>query len=90
MLPRQLVLSDSEHGLDDSGELVSPYSRSINIKESFRKHYRLRYEQGMSQMLQALKLPLEGRQHSGIDDCKNILTIIRRMRADGWKPEKDV
>jgi len=90
MLPRQLTLSNSEHGLDESGDLTPPYNRFINIKTAFRKHYRLRYDQGMVQMLRDLKLPLEGRHHSGIDDCKNILKIVQRMRADGWDPEKSI
>ncbi|KZT05951.1 exonuclease RNase T and DNA polymerase III [Laetiporus sulphureus 93-53] len=90
MLPRQLKLSDSEHSLDTSGNLIAPYNRFVNVKNSFRRHYRLRYQQGMMGMLQTLKLSLEGRQHSGIDDCKNILRIIRRMRSDGWDPSQDV
>ncbi|PCH33784.1 exonuclease RNase T and DNA polymerase III [Wolfiporia cocos MD-104 SS10] len=90
MLPRQLALSDSEHDLDASGELAPPYSRFINLKDSFRKHHRLRHQQGLQGMLGVYKWVFEGRHHSGIDDCKNILRIVQRMRADGWKPSQDV
>ena len=41
----------------------------------------------MDGTLKKLKMELEGRHHSGIDDCKNILRIIQRMRSDGWKPK---
>ncbi|OCH95826.1 exonuclease [Obba rivulosa] len=87
MLPRQLALSESEHGLDASGNLVPPYTRWINIKDAFRKQYGMRNQNDMLGMLRKLQLQLEGRHHSGIDDCKNILRIVRKMRADGWTPQ---
>ncbi|CCM05154.1 uncharacterized protein FIBRA_07363 [Fibroporia radiculosa] len=90
MLPRQLILSKCESALDESDNLTAPFNRFINIKHSFRKLYRLRRQQGMQAMLKDLKLTLEGRHHSGIDDCKNILRIVQRMRADGWRPEQEV
>ena len=37
-------------------------------------------------MLTTLKMDLEGRHHSGIDDCKNIGRIATRMLEDGWRP----
>ena len=37
-------------------------------------------------MLTTLKMDLEGRHHSGIDDCKNIGRIAKRMLEDGWRP----
>jgi len=30
----------------------------------------------MVEMLEALNCPLEGRHHSGLDDCRNIATIV--------------
>lgn len=87
MLPRQLDISESEHGRDDSGNLIAPYNRYINVKDAFRIHYKLRHQQGMLHMLRRLKLELEGRHHSGIDDCKNILRIVKQMLADGWQPK---
>ncbi|EMD42175.1 hypothetical protein CERSUDRAFT_90779 [Gelatoporia subvermispora B] len=87
MLPRQLALSESEHGLDEAGDLIPPYNRWINIKQAFRKQYGMRYQNDMLGMLRKLRLELEGRHHSGIDDCKNVLQIVRKMRAEGWKPQ---
>lgn len=87
MLPNQLKQCSSEHGLDASGDLIQPYNQWINIKAASRKHYKQRHNKGMDGTLKMLKMELEGRHHSGIDDCKNILRIIQRMRSDGWKPK---
>ncbi|CAL1695448.1 unnamed protein product [Somion occarium] len=88
MLPNQLQISESPVGLDDSGNLIAPYNRWINIKSAFRRQYKYRFNAGMDIMLKKLKMELEGRHHSGIDDCRNILRIIQRMRADGWEPRE--
>ena len=90
MLPRQLDFSESEHGLDASGNLIAPYNDWINLKAAFRIHRKSRHESSMAAMLKILKLQLEGRHHSGIDDCKNILRIIQEIRKDGWMPVKGV
>jgi ERI1 exoribonuclease 3 len=87
MLPNQLSLVQDSHGLDASGRLVAPYNKWINIKDGFKKHVQLpRHNPSMAQMLGRLKLPLEGRHHSGIDDCRNILSIVRKLRETGWDP----
>ncbi|KAI0080101.1 exonuclease [Panus rudis PR-1116 ss-1] len=88
MLPNQLEISESTEGRDDSGELVSPYNRFINLKQAFRRHYKTRFNAGMLDMLSKLKMEVEGRHHSGIDDCRNILRIIQRMRSEGWEPKE--
>ena len=91
MLPQQLRLSGLHTGLDPStGALASPYNRWINVKKAFRAFYGLKYPKGMDGMLRYLQMELEGRHHSGIDDTKNILRIVRRMRQDGWKPWRDL
>ncbi|KAH9937101.1 exonuclease RNase T and DNA polymerase III [Fomitopsis serialis] len=90
MLPRQLDLSENGRGLDASGDLLAPFNRSINLKDAFRRHYKLRYQLGMAHMLRRLKMELEGRHHSGIDDCRNILRIVQRMLADGWRPQDSI
>ncbi|KAI0788565.1 exonuclease RNase T and DNA polymerase III [Abortiporus biennis] len=87
MLPNQLRLIQDEHGLDASGKLVAPYNNYINVKEAFRRHLNYRHQLGMALMLKKLKLELEGRQHSGIDDCRNILRIVQALLKDGWKSE---
>ncbi|GBE78213.1 exonuclease [Sparassis crispa] len=87
MLPEQLAL----RGFDASCDLVPPYNRWINVKKAFRKYYGMKHPPGgMLQMLQKLDLELEGRHHSGIDDCRNILRIVRKMRMDGWRPAGDL
>ncbi|KAI0778559.1 exonuclease RNase T and DNA polymerase III [Trametes elegans] len=90
MLPLQLRLSGLDNAITPSGTLVSPYDRWINIKKSYQKFYDMRYPTGMEGMLRHAQMELEGRHHSGIDDCKNILRLVRRMRQDGWKPEDDL
>lgn len=91
MLPGQLRLSGSQVGLNPTtGALSPPYDRWINVKTSFQQHYGLKYSKGMAGMLKHAKMELEGRHHSGIDDCKNILRIVQRMRQDGWKPWYDL
>ena len=87
MLPKQLKLVQAEYGLDQQGQLVPPYNRWINIKQPFRKHVGLPpVNIGMKGMLAKLKMDLVGRHHSGIDDCKNILRIVEKMREGGWDP----
>ncbi|EKM61172.1 uncharacterized protein PHACADRAFT_247611, partial [Phanerochaete carnosa HHB-10118-sp] len=87
MLPKQLSLVEADHGLDESGRVVAPYNRWINIKTPFKKRFNMtRFNVSMPAMLKKLQLELEGRHHSGIDDCKNILRIIEKMIATGWDP----
>ena len=70
--------------------LPTPFDRWINVKRSFQQQHGLRRARGMEGMLRHAGLALEGRHHSGIDDCKNILRIVQRMRADGWEPAQDL
>ena len=37
----------------------------------------------MAGMLRKLGMTLEGRHHSGIDDCRNISRVALKMMADG-------
>lgn len=81
MLPAQFINSSL---VMDEEDLAS-CSRWINIKDCFNTFYKGKHRQcfGMAQMLQALNLPLQGRHHSGIDDCRNIASILLRMRSEG-------
>jgi len=76
MLPRQLTYSGVKY---PTGKLLS---RWCNIKVCFRELYG-RKAGSMTQMLDFLNLPLEGKHHSGIDDCRNIARIVKRMLRDG-------
>ncbi|OSD03593.1 exonuclease RNase T and DNA polymerase III [Trametes coccinea BRFM310] len=91
MLPQQLSLAGITDAFNSSnGSLVPPFDRWINVKKSYQRFYGLRYAKGMEGMLRHAGMELEGRHHSGIDDCKNILRLVRRMRLAGWKPENDL
>ena len=59
------------------------YLKVINIKNEFRDFYN-KNGGGMAGMLRELNIPLEGKHHSGIADCRNIAKILQRMVADGY------
>lgn len=40
---------------------------------------------GMTDMLELLELELEGRHHSGIDDCKNLTRVVQKLMQEGYK-----
>ena len=89
MLPGQLRLSGTQTGLNPTtNTLAAPYNRWINVKKSFQQQYGLKYSKGMAGMLKHANMELEGRHHSGIDDCKNILRIVQALRKEGWDPAK--
>lgn len=79
MLPAQLsLLGVKKH------EIPSHYTSWINLKPTFNSFYQPKIEaRGMADMLHKLNLPLVGRHHSGLDDCKNIAQIVCRMIDDG-------
>ncbi|KAL7677138.1 hypothetical protein ACOME3_003383 [Neoechinorhynchus agilis] len=54
----------------------------INIKESFLNHTGT-YAHGLTQMCRFLDLKPYGRLHSGIDDCKNIVAIMKELSDRG-------
>jgi len=59
------------------------YRRFININDIFLDMYKIR-GRGMVNMLNFLNINLEGRHHSGIDDCRNIASIFRKIISDGY------
>ena len=90
MLPQQLsqIISTNPSAESDDLLLVTHFQqRVINIKKAFQKKYGHKRAKGMAEMLKALNMHLVGRHHSGIDDCGNILRIVKRMVNDGWVPE---
>jgi len=90
MLPQQLsqIISTNATAESDDRLLVTHFQeRVINIKTAFREKYGYKHAKGMAKMLGALNIRLVGRHHSGIDDCGNILRIVKRMVDDGWVPE---
>jgi len=89
MLPEQLAYTATVNPDFDS-TIPSPLDRWINIKKSFGSHYNTKKNKSMTGMLNHAKLGLEGKHHSGIDDCKNISRIVMKMREEKWRPAVDV
>lgn len=90
MLPQQLSQIISANPSAEADDLLLSthfQQRLINIKTAFQAKYGYKKGKGMAEMLGALRMDLEGRHHSGIDDCGNILRIAKRMVDDGWVPE---
>lgn len=55
-----------------------------------RKHYAKKYDRqstNLNGMLLGLNMEFEGREHSGLDDAKNVYRIFEKMIADGFKME---
>ena len=76
------------HQLAHHGTHVPRHFRHwINVKKSFQEQYQTQKAKGMTGMLAKLNLQLEGRHHSGIDDCRNIARICQVMIQDGWEPK---
>jgi inhibitor of KinA sporulation pathway (predicted exonuclease) len=68
-------------------KLAHPFRKWINIKEPFCQVYFPNGKGksgGMVKMMDHLGLKLEGRHHSGIDDCWNTARILIRMIEDGF------
>lgn len=72
MLPNDL----KNVGLYD--EVANIYKRYVNVKDVYNNVLGLpkTKKTGMDKMLEKLDLELEGRHHSGIDDCYNIGKIL--------------
>ncbi|KAF7966633.1 hypothetical protein HWV62_37589 [Athelia sp. TMB] len=90
MLPAQLAYTAKmQPGF--SRAIPAPVDCWLNIKHSFSRHYNITGRgRGMAGMLKYQKLQLEGRHHSGIDDCKNIARIVTKMRNQKWVPVDDL
>ena len=72
--------------LAHSGKSVpSCFQAWINVKHAYEAQYGEKVR-GMAFALAQLGLTLEGKHHSGIDDCKNIVRMCQRMMQDGWRP----
>lgn len=59
------------------------FKRWINIKRSFADCTNV-YVRGLPGMIDNLELPHQGRLHSGIDDCHNILRILKELAERGY------
>eukprot|EP00930_Biecheleria_cincta_P038030 TRINITY_DN26129_c0_g1_i1.p1 TRINITY_DN26129_c0_g1~~TRINITY_DN26129_c0_g1_i1.p1 ORF type:complete len:531 (+),score=99.51 TRINITY_DN26129_c0_g1_i1:60-1652(+) len=81
MLPRQCLLSSSH--------VPQRFKQWLNIKELFRKTTG-KPGAGMPSMLQKLGLELEGKHHSGLDDCRNIARILAELLRTGVRVSPEI
>lgn len=66
---------------------VPAYARSyVDMRRHFGNCYNVDHSGDLSivGMLHAMELDFEGREHSGIDDSRNIGRIMEQMVKDGW------
>ncbi len=63
------------------------YRRWQNVKRPFGQSMGTAKAPGMVGMLQALDLPLQGRHHRGIDDCRNITELYKALLRRGARVE---
>ncbi len=71
----------------NKNDMHNIYRNFVNCKYEYKTHYGDENVYGMTYMLNKLNLVLEGRHHSGIDDCKNIARIVEKMVCDGYNPD---
>ncbi|KAI8381529.1 ribonuclease H-like domain-containing protein [Radiomyces spectabilis] len=55
----------------------------VNIRRLFKDFYGYCDTKNISGMLDALDLKFDGREHSGLDDARNLVFIAQRMRNEG-------
>ena len=80
MLPKDLSANNLSY--------PSPvYRKYLNVKRAFSNITQTKKSLGMLKMLKALNLELEGRHHSGIDDCRNISKIFLKLVQLGLNKE---
>lgn len=63
----------------DRMQCVYPLSaQHINVKELFTERMGLKKKPGMKAALDLLRIPLQGTHHRGVDDARNIASILYR------------
>lgn len=55
----------------------------INIRKLFKDFYHQTQSRNIASMLSHLEMSFEGREHSGLDDARNLAYIAKRMFEDG-------
>ncbi|KAI7870115.1 hypothetical protein BDF14DRAFT_1721402, partial [Spinellus fusiger] len=55
----------------------------INLRKQFRQFYNYPENKNIPAMLHALGMRFVGREHSGLDDARNLAAIGRRMWEEG-------
>lgn len=82
MLPHQV-----RHCEPPIGWIPHPYRSWINIKKIFAEHHGVDATADVPSMLAAFGRDFIGRHHRGIDDSRNITTIVRELCARGERLE---
>lgn len=63
-------------------EIPKILTKWCNVKDIFTRFYRIKAK-SLPNMLHTLRLPWIGREHSGIDDCWNIVNVVHHMVLNG-------
>ncbi|XP_014468220.1 PREDICTED: ERI1 exoribonuclease 3 [Dinoponera quadriceps] len=72
------VMLPNQCNLDDIA-LPDQFKQWIDLKHTFSE-FVMYYPRSLQDMLARLNLPLQGRLHSGIDDVKNMITVIQALQ----------
>jgi len=64
-------------------ERAAHYKQFFNLKEEFLKVFPSSHTTSLKGMLKELNLRMEGRHHSGLDDCVNIAGIVLQLIKRG-------
>lgn len=78
MLPKDC----SRHGIIYYPDI---YKRFINIKKSYQNTLNTPKQFGLANMLKLAKMNMEGRHHSGIDDCHNTGRLFHYLIKKGYQ-----
>lgn len=82
MYPRQLALTNTIN--IQSKRVKELFSVWRNIKVIFCVYICTTKKLGMDMMMERIGIPLIGRHHSGIDDCRNIGSICKHLIENGY------
>lgn len=77
-LEKMLPMEMKNHNIEASKEM-EVFTKWINIKDLFKKRFPDAQKPSMPDMLAKLELPLVGRHHRGIDDCRNLAQIVFKL-----------
>ncbi len=85
MYPRQLNITKTHQYVPE--KVKELFSRWTNVKIVYSNHKLYTKLYGMDTMLDDAGLPLEGKHHCGIDDCRNIAKICKYLIENGKADE---
>jgi ERI1 exoribonuclease 3 len=99
MLPNQVKISTNpqiQHlykimSIDDEDDTdPAPLGSWVNIKKVYTSFMGMSISSPkIREMMQGLGLEFKGTLHSGIDDTRNIVSIVKALLKEGWIPESN-